>query len=304
MNYDGVKLRHLRTFIEVARQNSISRAASILSVSQPAVTRTINELEALLGEELLRRDGRGIRLSLMGEIFLHHAGASVAALRRGTDAISQSAKSLGVPVRVGALPTVSARVMPKAVETFIAANSGGRLSVTTGDNNTLFAQLRNGDLDLVVGRLAAPETMAGFKFEHLYSERVIFAVRAQHPLLQSRELAYDRLADYPILMPTRRSIIRPIVDRLLISLAIGDFPNQIETVSDSFGRAFLFRSDAIWIISEGVVANDLQDGRLQRLPIDTSETLGAVGLTTLQDQEPSLPLKILIEAIKQWATET
>ena len=167
MNYDGVKLRHLRTFIEVARQNSISRAASILSVSQPAVTRTVNELEALLGEELLRRDGRGIRLSLMGEIFLHHAGASVAALRRGTDAISQSAKSVSVPVRVGALPTVSARVMPKAVETFIAANSGGRLSVTTGDNNTLFAQLRNGDLDLVVGRLAAPEIMAGFKLEHL-----------------------------------------------------------------------------------------------------------------------------------------
>ena len=69
MNYDGVKLRHLRTFIEVARQNSISRAASILSVSQPAATRTINELEALLGEELLRRDGRGIRLSLMERFF-------------------------------------------------------------------------------------------------------------------------------------------------------------------------------------------------------------------------------------------
>ena len=134
---DGIKLRQLRVFIEVARQNSISRAAKMLSISQPAVTRTIHELETQLGTVLLQRDGRGIKLSPSGEVFLRHAGASVAAVRRGAEAISQGMRSLATPIRVGALPTVSARIMPAAVEKFMNSGTGGRLTITTGNNNTL-----------------------------------------------------------------------------------------------------------------------------------------------------------------------
>lgn len=75
-------------------------------------------------------------------------------------------------------------------------------------------------------------------------------------------------------MPTRASIIRPFVERFLITNGIASLPNQIETVSDAFGRAFVRASDAIWIISAGVVASDVDDGTIAILPIDTSETKG------------------------------
>ena len=134
----------------------------------------------------------------------------------------------------------------------------------------LLEQLRLGELDLVVGRLAAPEKMTGFFFEHLYSEQVLFVVRAGHPLLGKGEDVFQRLGDFPVLMPTRGSVIRPFVERFFITNGVATIPTQIETVSDSFGRAFVRQSDAVWIISAGVVADDMASGALVALPIDTT----------------------------------
>ncbi|RDL47236.1 HTH-type transcriptional regulator GbpR [Ensifer sp. M14] len=298
-----VKFRHLQTFVEVARQKSVMKAAALLHVSQPAVTKTIRELEEVLGVAVFERDGRGIKITRYGEVFLRHAGAALTALRQGLDSVSQERSGDGVPVRIGALPTVSTRIMPRAMSLFLKEDTGARIKIVTGENAVLLEQLRVGDLDLVVGRLAAPEKMTGFSFEHLYSEQVVFAVRAGHPLLSGTQSAFAHLGDYPVLMPTRASIIRPFVEHFLIANGIPCLPNQIETVSDAFGRAFVRTSDAIWIISAGVVASDIEDGTLAVLPIDTSETKGPVGLTMRADAVPSLPLAILMQTIREAAGE-
>lgn len=298
-----VKFRHLQTFVEVARQKSVMKAAELLHVSQPAVTKTIRELEEVLGVAVFEREGRGIKITRYGEVFLRHAGAALTALRQGLDSVSQERSGDGVPVRIGALPTVSTRIMPQAMSLFLKEDAGARIKIVTGENAVLLEQLRVGDLDLVVGRLAAPEKMTGFSFEHLYSEQVVFAVRTGHPLLSPAQSAFSHLGDYPVLMPTRASIIRPFVEHFLIANGIPGLPNQIETVSDAFGRAFVRASDAIWIISAGVVASDIADGTLAILPIDTSETKGPVGLTMRADSVPSLPLSILIQTIREAAAD-
>ncbi|MBK3745086.1 pca operon transcription factor PcaQ [Paraburkholderia aspalathi] len=296
-----IKFRHLHTFVEVARQKSVMKASELLHVSQPAVTKTIRELEEILGVPVVERDGRGIRITRYGEVFLRHAGAALAALRQGLDSVSQELEGSGPPVRIGALPTVSTRIMPRAMSLFLTEKTGSPIKIVTGENAVLLEQLRVGDLDLVVGRLAAPDKMTGFSFEHLYSEKVLFLVRAGHPLIDEKRSIFDSLAEFPVLMPTRNSIIRPFVDQLLIVNGIGVLPMQIETVSDAFGRAFLRQSDAVWIISEGVAAADIAEGRLIALPIDTSETTGPVGLTMRTDTLPSAALQILIQTIREAA---
>lgn len=298
-----VKFRHLQTFVEVARQKSVMKAAGLLHVSQPAVTKTIRELEDVLGVAVFERDGRGIKITRYGEAFLRHAGAALTAIRHGLDSVSQERAGDGPPVRVGALPTVSTRIMPRAMGHFLKEETGGRIKIVTGENAVLLEQLRVGDLDLVVGRLAAPEQMTGLSFEHLYSEQVVFVVRVAHPLLCGGQPVFGNLGAYPVLMPTRASIIRPFVDRYLIANGVASLSNQIETVSDSFGRAFVRCSDAIWIISAGVVAGDIADGTLVALPIDTAETRGPVGLTMRADAMPSMPLAILMQTIRETAAE-
>ncbi|AVA25297.1 pca operon transcription factor PcaQ (plasmid) [Rhizobium sp. CB3171] len=298
-----VKFRHLQTFVEVARQKSVIKAAELLHVSQPAVTKTIRELEEALGVAVFERDGRGIKITRYGEVFLRHAGAALTALRQGFDSISQERSGEAPPIRIGALPTVSTRIMPRAMELFLKEETWSRIKIVTGENAVLLEQLRVGDLDLVVGRLAGPDKMAGFSFEHLYSEQVVFVVRAGHPLLAVKQSLFSNLGKYTVLMPTRGSIIRPFVESFLIANGVASLPNQIETVSDSFGRAFVRSSDAIWIISTGVVASDVEDGLLSLLPIDTSETRGPVGLTMRTDAIPTMPLSILMQTIREAAAE-
>ncbi|MDE1157396.1 MAG: pca operon transcription factor PcaQ [Neorhizobium sp.] len=298
-----VKFRHLHTFVEVARQKSVVRAAEILNVSQPAVTKTIRELEEALGVAVFERDGRGIRITRYGEVFLRHAGAALTALRQGMDSVSQELFDAAPPVRVGALPTVSTRIMPKAMSAFLEEKTGSRVKIVTGENAVLMEQLIIGDLDLVVGRLASPEKMTGLTFEHLYSEQVVFAVRPGHPLLSAPRSIFERFGDYPVLMPTRGSIIRPIVEQFLIANGVAGLPTQIETVSDAFGRAFVQSSDAVWIISAGVVARDVDAGLLALLPVDSIETRGPVGLTIRADHTPSTPMAILMQTIRQAAAD-
>lgn len=293
-----IKFRHLQTFIEVARQKSVGRAADVLSVTQPAVTRTIRELEDYLGVGLFAREGRGIVITRFGEVFLQHAGESIAAVRRGLDSISLAKSSSSPPLRIGALPTASASFLPNAVAEFIKAGTGSRVTIVTGENRWLLDALRLGELDLVVGRLAAPEMMHGLSFEPLYSEEVGFAVRPQHPLFLRKTFSLHEIAKYTVLIPIEGSVIRPLVNRFLLANGIGELPDTIETVSDSFGRAFLKGHDAVWIISKGVIAQELETGNLALLNIDTSETRGVVGFTTRANAEPSLPMSIMVTTIR------
>jgi len=298
-----VKFRHLQCFLEIARQQSVVKAAAALSVTQPAVSKTMRELEEVLGVDLFERRGRGVVLTRFGEVFLRYAGASVTALRQGVDSITQARTKGGASIKVGALPTVSAQVIPQAVHLFKQDDVGTLVRVVTGENSVLLSQLRTGDLDLVVGRLADPELMTGLSFEHLYSERVAFVVRPGHPLLKAKPFNLAKISGYTILMPTEGSIIRPLVDRFLIAHGIASLPDQIETVSMAFGRRYTRMTDAVWLISRGVVAEDLTDGVLAELPVATETTTGPVGLTTRADIPPSLPAVMLMQTIREAAKQ-
>ena len=303
-----IKFRHLQCFLEVARQKSVVKAADALAVTQPAVSKTLRELEETLDVRLFDRSKRGVTLTRFGEVFLRYAGASVTALRQGVDSIAQARAKGGFAITVGALPTVAARVMPAAIQGFKADGLETTVRVVTGENSVLLSQLRVGDLDLVVGRLAEPELMTGLAFETLYSEPVRLVVRPGHPLLaplrDGGSFDLERISDFTVLMPIEGSIIRPYVDRLLIAQGVGALPDRIETVSMAFGRSYTRTSDAVWIISQGVVADDLADGLLVALPFASDPaTTGPVGLTTRADIPPGLATQMLMQAVRDVAAE-
>jgi LysR family pca operon transcriptional activator len=295
-----VKLRHIACFLEVARLKSVVRAADALNMSQPAATKTIQELEEILGAQLFDRSRRSLFLTPAGEQFQRYAASSVSALKQGIDSVRMTDRE--AIVRVGALPTVSARILPPAVLR-LAEGGKARARIVTGPNDHLLSLLRAGDVDLVIGRMAEPGEIAGLSFEHLYSEQVVFAVRAGHPLHKLKRFALPAIQPYQILMPPPGAVIRPAVERLLTAHGVTDLRDDIETVSNAFGRRYTLITDAVWIISEGVVADDVAEGALATLPVDTSETTGPVGLTTRSGETIGYAAQLLLATIRQVAVE-
>jgi len=296
-----IKLRHLVCFLEVARLRSVVNAAEMLNISQPAATKTIQELEQILEDKLFDRSKRNLFLTPAGEVFYRYASTGLTALRQGIE-VARGAQEATI-VRVGALPTVSARILPNAVQAFTATGSGVHTRVITGPNDYLLGLLRTGDVDFVIGRMAEPAAMLGLSFEHLYSEPVVMVVRPGHPLLSENRFILAMIEDYQTLMPTPNSVIRRLVDHMLMANGITQVRDEVETVSNAFGRAYTRQTDAIWIISEGVVAEDLANNHLIMLPVDMQETTGPVGLTTRTDTVSTLAADSFKQAVRNVAAD-
>lgn len=301
MMENRIKYRHLECFLEVTRQGSVVRAADILSLTQPAVSKKLKELEEILGVRLLERSKKGIELTHYGNVFLEHASTSVAALREGAERVAQAQATGLQKLNIGVLPTVATSILPEAVKRFREQSFDVRLHLVSGPNSLLMSQLRVGELDLVVGRLGVPEAMSGLSFQHLYSEQIAFTVRPSHPLLNKADFQLNDINDYTVLYPPEESITAPTVDRFLLAEGVSALKDRIDTVSDSFGKEFVRHSDAIWLISRGVVAREIADGELAELPVNTKETLSAVGLTIRADTAPSMALQQFSKAVQETA---
>ncbi len=297
-----IKLRHIEAFAAIARGGSLKAACAELNLTQPALSKTLRELEEVLEVRLMERDRGGARLTPEGRVFLEYAAMSLAALRRGVDGVGALRTGGSQRLRVGTLPSVAARLMPATIARFQPMAPDVLLTLRDGPHGQLLQELRDGGLDLVIGRQGPPATMQGVSFTQLYVEHVVCVVRPGHPLL-GRPLTAGMLEGWPVIYPPTRAAIRPLVDRWLIEQGAGPFASRVESVSGAFGRNLASESDWVWIISEGVVARDLSEGRLMRLGLDMSLTAGPVGLMARPDEASSRARQLFERAVLLAARE-
>ncbi|MEJ5990894.1 pca operon transcription factor PcaQ [Ramlibacter sp. PS3R-8] len=300
---DRLKIRHLRALVAVAEQGTLVRAADVLSITQPAVSKTLAELEGIVGRQLLERTSKGATLTAAGRVLLRHAGASLRALNEGLDSLATGQEGEAPTLLIGALPNVAATVLPPALLRFAETDPRVRISVRTGSNAQLIAALRQGVLDLLIGRLAEPADMQGLSFEQLYTESLVLVVRPQHPLAGCRNIDPELLRKHRLVLPDAGTRVREAADRFFVSSALGLPVQTIETIDIAFGRSYVLQSDAVWFVPLGAIENDLRQGTFVRLPIDTRITEGPVGLTRRVDRVPSDALDQLMEEIRQSASE-
>ena len=269
----GVKLRHIRAFLGIAEAGNLSAVARGQGISQPALSRTLAELEELLGRPLFRREGGRLVLTEAGALFRRHSRAALAELEAGAAILRPGG---GGRLRAGVLPTVAARLFPQVAIRFHGVMPDVVLAVETGPHFHLMRQLREGGIDVMVGRLPGASEMEGLTFDHLYEEEVALIARAEHPL-RGRPAA-EALAQAPLILPPATAIIRRSVDDYLAALGLGPVRPAWETASLAVGRGIVMRSDALWFISRGVVAEELERGGLIALPVAARFLSGAVGI--------------------------
>jgi len=296
---DGrIKLRHLQCFLAVAEQHSIQRAAERLAITQPAVSKTLRELEEILGVPLFRRGRKGAVPTAAAEVFLRHARASVSALQQGVDSLAQARRRGGVVLRLGVLPSVAPCFAPPAVMRFRSEMPGVLLRVASGPNGQLLAQLQHRELDVALVRLSDPQHMTGLTFEHLYADALALVVHPDHPLLVERDAGLERVLRYPAIVATPGTTIRQSAESLLAAHGFAVPEDRVETLSVSFARALARASDMVWFAPIGAVEIDLAAGLLARVPVPTAGTEEPIGLALPADAAPGPALQTLIGAIR------
>ncbi|WP_250467371.1 pca operon transcription factor PcaQ [Caballeronia sp. GAFFF2] len=294
-----VKFRHLQCFLAVTQLGSVQRAADSLSITQPAVSKTIGELESILGVRLFERGRRGAVPTREGRLFAPHASACVASLREGVDMLLRERGDVPGTISIGVLPTVATALLPPALAAFRQQWPAISLAVRTDSNAQLLERLKAGDVDLVVGRLSEPEAMHELSFEQIYREPLAVIVRREHPLTFEAPLAPALLARFAIVVPPFGTLIRQSAESVLTAFGAHALTALIETLSVSLGRALALHNDAVWFVPAGAVAQDIALGLLVALPMPFAGTDEPIGLIRRNDSARTPVEESLVDALRE-----
>ncbi|EAP5221184.1 LysR family transcriptional regulator [Salmonella enterica] len=293
-----IRLRHLHTFVAVAQQGTLGRAAETLNLSQPALSKTLNELEQLTGTRLFERGRLGAQLTVPGEQFLTHAVKVLDALNTAGQALNRKEDASADVVRVGALPTAALGILPAAIGRFHQQQKSTSLQVATMNNTMLLAGLKSGEIDLGIGRMSDPELMGGLNYELLFLESLKLVVRPGHPLLQET-ITLSRVMEWPVVVSPKGTVPRQNAEALLHSQGCKMPAGCIETLSASLSRQLTVDYDYVWFVPSGAVKEDLRQATLVSLPVPTQSAGEPIGILTRVDIPLSTGAQMLIAAIRK-----
>ncbi|EAN3450030.1 LysR family transcriptional regulator [Salmonella enterica] len=293
-----IRLRHLHTFVAVAQQGTLGRAAETLNLSQPALSKTLNELEQLTGTRLFERGRLGAQLTVPGEQFLTHAVKVLDALNTAGQALNRKEDASADVVRVGALPTAALGILPAAIGRFHQQQKSTLLQVATMNNTMLLAGLKSGEIDLGIGRMSDPELMGGLNYELLFLESLKLVVRPGHPLLQET-ITLSRVMEWPVVVSPKGTVPRQNAEALLQSQGCKMPAGCIETLSASLSRQLTVDYDYVWFVPSGAVKEDLRQATLVSLPVPTQSAGEPIGILTRVDIPLSTGAQMLIAAIRK-----
>ncbi|EAO4352153.1 LysR family transcriptional regulator, partial [Salmonella enterica subsp. enterica serovar Typhimurium] len=288
----------LHTFVAVAQQGTLGRAAETLNLSQPALSKTLNELEQLTGTRLFERGRLGAQLTVPGEQFLTHAVKVLDALNTAGQALNRKEDASADVVRVGALPTAALGILPAAIGRFHQQQKSTSLQVATMNNTMLLAGLKSGEIDLGIGRMSDPELMGGLNYELLFLESLKLVVRPGHPLLQET-ITLSRVMEWPVVVSPKGTVPRQNAEALLQSQGCKMPAGCIETLSASLSRQLTVDYDYVWFVPSGAVKEDLRQATLVSLPVPTQSAGEPIGILTRVDIPLSTGAQMLIAAIRK-----
>ncbi|SFM96935.1 DNA-binding transcriptional regulator, LysR family [Izhakiella capsodis] len=296
--HQRIRLRHLYTFVAVAQQGTLGRAAETLNLSQPALSKTLNELEALTGASLLERGRLGARLTAMGKQFLPHAVRVLDALNHAGQSFSMGVNEESTVLRLGVLTTAALGMLPSILNHFHQQQPNTLVQVATLHNNVLLAGLRASEFDVGIGRMAAPELMVGLSYELLFLESLQLVVRPDHPLL-SDSVTLFRALNWPVVISPEGTAPRRIADIMLQEQGCRLPETLVETSATSLARQLALRYGYVWFVPSGAIKEDLAHNALAALPIASRGPGEPVGIITRTGHPLSAEGEVMLASIRK-----
>ncbi|MGK5550370.1 LysR substrate-binding domain-containing protein [Actinomadura kijaniata] len=294
-----LKLRHLVLVVAIADQGSVLRAAEHLHLAQPAVTRSLREVEHILGVELFTRGPRGVTPTLFGEAFVEHARAVLAELRRAGERITGLADAEVGTVTIGTLLAGSNVLLPRAIAALKQDRPGITVIVQEATFDAQVPRLLDGEIDLILGRLNPIDDMRGLRQITLYSEPVRLVARKGHPARGRAGLELADLLAYPWVLPLEQTALRRELEQVFRAAGLRLPTDLVECTSILTVRTLVQDTDMIAALPELVARTDEQ---IAPLPVPLDPVRRQVGVT-LPDQRPLTPsAQLMLDHLREQAS--
>lgn len=284
--------------LEVVRHGSLSKAASELGLSQPALSKTIHRLERLLGVSLFSRTSLGMAPTPHCQRLIMHLQSIDAEMEV---VFSKGAKS--PHLAIGCSPLASEVFVAPALGRFLTTNPETTIAVTEGRRRVLLADLRAGKLDLVVAPMTNDDISPDLMEEELFYDKMVIVVRADHPLAGKKGLVLNDLLDYRWLVPPTGSFIRRQIDRELLHDP-SVVPKLIDSVNSvNIMKSLMLMHDYLAVISAKSVCRELTDGILVSLMGTWTSIPRPFAIIRRTGDFPSPAPRLLILLLKQVVKE-
>jgi len=197
-----VLLAQIEAFLTVAERRSVSAAAGVLYVTQPALTTRLKNLERELGVDLFVRTSRGMRLTAEGRAFRPHAQRALQSLAAGRELLRERREGRVGELIVGAAPAISTYVLPLVLRTFQAAFPNVHLIVRTGHSEDVLELVLREQVQIgLVRDLPHPAVTS----TPLYEDEIVLVVHPQHRLAGEPSIAVQELGDERLILFDRTS---------------------------------------------------------------------------------------------------
>lgn len=296
-----VRLRQLELLAALEHAPTLSAAAREARLSQPAASKLLGALSSDLAVGLFEKAGRSLRPTAAGRALIRHAASLVGNLDRAQAEIEAIESGLSGTIAVGAGTGACYVLMPHALKHLIDQAPDIVVTMREGDMDELFAMLRDGRLDLVVGRVEPALVDRDFTMDELYDPAIHIVAGPQHPLTRVSSVNWTKLAEQDWILPAEGTPMRAGIERIFRRVKRRPQRCMIESSSIQTNVSLMNARDMLWVLSEDITAYFESLGLLKRVPIETLRTAAPLSVVRMRGRSLSNAASRLLGCLHQAA---
>lgn len=280
-----MELRHLRHFVAVVECGTLSRAAELVCLSQPALTRSIRSLEELLGADLLERRPRGMVPTPAGAALYDHARLMLNEAERAQGEVAAVAAGGRGALAIGIAAMFADHIVDRAVAAICAGGDDIALTVTQGFLEELVAALRDGRLDMIFSNLSNISLGDDLLVEPVLDLHAYAYAGADHPLAGAQPISKA------MLLQQRWAVVdqphmRDFLDHYFSADGLPAPAFVVRTNSLNLIRSLIAGGGFVGVLPDHLVAAQVAAGSVVRLPAPDCPIVRRAGIITRRGLPP------------------
>ncbi|MEK5078363.1 LysR family transcriptional regulator [Solibacillus sp. FSL W7-1436] len=214
-----MEIEQLQYFKTVATMQHMTRAAEVLAISQPALSKSIANIEQHLGVPLFNREGRSIYLNRFGELFLQSVNIILDEYDRIKEEFEDIIKPGSGEVSFGFIHTLGMEIVPELIASTSEAFPNMQFSLTQATSLNLLKRLEEGAIDLCLSQKIESRVIE-IETEELFVEELFVIVPTTHPLAQQDAVKFEDVKNEPFIAIKKGNSLRQLVDELFLERGI------------------------------------------------------------------------------------